>query len=134
MLTATDSGEAAAHRVADYLQMYSFQWANEADLQRAIWDVLQGAKGTEFADVQREVRLSGRDRPDFVVRVGEVLVAIEVKVAGSRGAVLRQLGRYCEHDAVDAVVFAGAKRAMIAGFPARIHQKPVLAAYVGTAV
>jgi hypothetical protein len=49
---------------------------------------------------RREVRLSRRDRPDFLIGT----VAVEVKVKGSPAEVRRQLARYLSHDAINAVV------------------------------
>ncbi|MGL4745034.1 MAG: hypothetical protein ACRCYX_12550 [Dermatophilaceae bacterium] len=51
-------------------------------------------------DVRHEVRLTGKDRVDMLVG----RVAVEVKVAGAAGRVLRQCQRYAHSDVVDEVL------------------------------
>ena len=120
------TGAEAAQAVADHLCGFKYQWTTEVELQQAIWDVLPAA-----FQADRERALSRRDRPDFIVDVDGCSVAIEVKVAGARNAVLRQLGRYAEHDQVDAIVLASGRRVLAAGIPEIIHAKPVLAIHLG---
>lgn len=130
-MTAVDIGRAsngaeAAQAVAEHLCGFSYQWTTEVELQEAIWDVL-----TAKFPADRERALSRRDRPDFIVDVDGLSVAVEVKVAGARSAVLRQLGRYAEHDQIDAIVLASGRRVLAAGIPEIIHAKPVLAIHLG---
>ncbi|MEE3755241.1 hypothetical protein [Mycobacterium intracellulare] len=125
-VNTTTPGADAAAAVADHLGRFTYRWTSEIELQEAIWGVLQ----SRFV-AERERALSRRDRPDFMVDVDGVAVALEVKVAGARNAVLRQLGRYAEHDTVDAIVLASSRRVLSAGIPAVIHRKPVLAIYLG---
>lgn len=90
--------------------------ADERDLQDAIAEVLTGAD-VPFA---REVRLSGRDRIDFLAaRVG-----VEVKVAGRPTAVLRQLGRYAASGDVDALLLVTTRTAHRA-LPDTVGDKPL---------
>lgn len=119
-------GAEAARVVADHLLGFTYEWTTEAELQQAIWDVLP----IRFA-AERERALSRRDRPDFIVTVDGHLVAIEVKVAGARSAVLRQLGRYAEHDSIAAIILASGRRVLAAGIPEVIHTKPVLSIHLG---
>ena len=119
-------GAEAAHVVADYLLGFTYEWSTEIELQEAIWDVLP----VRFV-AERERALSRRDRPDFIVTVDGLLVTIEVKVAGARSAVLRQLGRYAEHDSIAAIVLASGRRVLAAGIPEVIHAKPVLSIHLG---
>lgn len=120
------TGAEAAQAVADHLCSFTYQWTTEVELQEAIWDVLPAKFPAD-----RERALSRRDRPDFIVDVDGLSVAIEVKVAGARSAVLRQLGRYAEHDQVDAIVLASGRRVLAARIPEIIHAKPVLAIHLG---
>ncbi|TGB37908.1 hypothetical protein [Mycolicibacterium peregrinum] len=120
------TGADAARMVADHLLGFTYQWTTEVELQEAIWDVLPARFPTE-----REHALSRRDRPDFIVNVHGLLVAIEVKVAGARSAVLRQLGRYAEHDTIAAILLASGRRVLAAGIPEVIHEKPVLSIHLG---
>ena len=78
-----------------------------------------GAAGLVF---ERECRLSGRDRPDFLVG-GQVVV--EVKLKTPRSVVLRQLGRYAEHDRVEAIVLASTSFSTLRDMRLTIHQVPV---------
>lgn len=115
-----------ARMISKHLSAFTYQWNTEADLQAAIRHVLLA----RFDHVQWEVILSARDRPDFIVGVSDIVVAIEVKVAGARNAILRQLGRYAAHDIVDAVVLASGRRALLWQLPTAIHGKPVVGALV----
>lgn len=111
--------------VARILSASSYVFSTERELQQAVSDVLT----LDFKEqVEREAVLSPRDRPDFMVTAFGKRIAVEVKIKGSRNAILRQVGRYCEHDTVDAVVLAASKRQILAGFPAEIHGKPVAVA------
>ena len=93
---------------------------SEDTLQCKIATLLDGL-GLEY---QREARLSARDRVDFLVRMGVIRVAIEVKVAGSRHGLLRQVARYCAHDEVDAVVVV-TNLTRHTGLPEQLGGKPV---------
>lgn len=78
--------------------------------------------------VSREHRLSGRDRPDFLI---DGRIVIEVKGDRHRQpAVLRQLARYAEHRQVEAIILA-TSRAM--RMPAAIAGKPVCVLNLGRA-
>lgn len=73
-----------------------FHGSNEMDIQDGIASLLT-ENGVFF---EREVDLGPSMRIDFMCgRIG-----LEVKVAGSRMNVMRQLKRYCDCDAVDAVI------------------------------
>ncbi len=113
----------AARDLAAHLSSCLYEWTAERDLQDAVADRL----GQRYA-VCRERALPGRDRPDFLVETTGFGVAVEVKVNGSRTAVLRQLGRYAAHREVGAVVLASGRRSLLAGMPAMIHGKPVAVA------
>jgi hypothetical protein len=125
---------ADAERLATYLAAFDYRWTSELELQDAIWDLLLPRFPAEFPLLQREAILSPQDRPDFMVTVGGTTVAVEVKVKGSRNAVLRQLGRYAAHDEVDAVLLASGRRVLAATMPPSIHGKPLLAVFVGASL
>lgn len=90
----------------------------ELELQEAIRQVLTTA-GASFSS---EVRLSARDRPDFMVGT----VAIEAKVASWNGQVLRQVTRYLEHEQVTALVLVTTRRRH--RLPSSALGKPILVA------
>lgn len=116
----------AVDLVVNELASFSYQWSTERELQEAVSGVLS----SRF-EVRREVPLCPRDRPDFVVDIATSSIAVEVKVSGSRNAILRQLGRYAEHAAIHAVVLASARRTLLWGLPPQIHGKPLAGALVG---
>lgn len=72
--------------------------STEAAAHRAIGDTLERAG----LDVQREVRLTERDRIDLMVGA----VGIEVKVGHSRRRISEQLERYAALSQVQALVLA----------------------------
>lgn len=132
MVSRFDDQSADAERLVSYLAGFDYRWSTELQLQDAMWSVLQPRCPEEFPVLHREYRLSPEDRPDFMVTVGNTTVAVEVKVQGSRHAVLRQLGRYATHDEVDAVVLASGRRVLAAAMPVSLHGKPLLAVHLGT--
>jgi hypothetical protein len=89
----------------------------EAELQEGLAEVLTRAGYR----VEREARLSARDRIDLLVdRVG-----IEVKVGGPAGSVVRQLERYADSEDLDALVLASSRRHHLA-MPGVLNGKPVV--------
>lgn len=83
-------------QLVDILGAYRFNFVGERQLQDGIEAVLQ----QESIAARREVRLSGRDRIDFLTGG----VGIEVKTAGSSANLLRQLARYAEHDEIRSLI------------------------------
>lgn len=83
------AAERLAH-VATAIRRNRYRYGNELELHAAI------AKAFDAAGIryEREVRLTARDRIDFLVDD----VGVEVKIKGGPSAVLAQLGRYsrCE--------------------------------------
>lgn len=80
-----------------------YRYTTEDELQQGLAAVLQHGlpPGTS---VQREVRLSARDRLDLLIERHGHRVAIEVKIDGNAGALGRQLTRYAEHPDLDALI------------------------------
>lgn len=102
-----------AEHAAAALSGHVYRAARERALQDAIEAVLRGAG----LRVEREFRLSARDRPDFLV---ERCVAVEVKMRASGSAVLAQLARYAAHDRVHAIVVATPRLSSLTGMPDEI--------------
>lgn len=105
------------HKVVRVLRDHIFV-GDEKRIQGRIETIFAGA-GLEF---EREFRLSERDRPDFFVG-GRI--AVEVKLKTPRRLVLRQLGRYAEHDKVEAIVLASTSFTTLQGMGLIIHGVPV---------
>lgn len=103
--------------IVKLLRAQRFRYNDEADLQKGIGQALTAA-GIAF---EREVILGPHDRLDFLVDGG---ICIEVKVAGSAGALLRQVFRYTNDDRVKEVVIVS-NRPQHACIPLEIHGKPV---------
>lgn len=110
-----------AERVVALLVDRVYRAARERDLQDGIEYVL-GGSGFR---VDREYRLSARDRPDFLV---EGCVAVEVKMRANGSAVLSQLARYAADRRVNAIVVATPRLSSLAGMPAVILGVPVCCA------
>lgn len=113
------SAVAVARRIEAALQSYVHRGQREKQIQDSIEYVLRRA---DFASVQREFRLSAKDRPDFLI---DDRVVIEVKMRASSSAVLWQLGRYALDDRVEAIVVATPRFSTLSGLPREIHRVPV---------
>ena len=108
----------------DLLRASRFDLSTETATQFDIGRTL----ATEGVPHRREARLSPRDRIDFLTADG---LGIEVKIRGQRRpAVLRQLERYAEHDAVKALVLL---TNVAVGFPATLNGKPLHVISMGRA-
>ena len=90
-----------------------FHYGSEADLQEGIAQILD-------CEFQKEFKLSGKDRIDFLV--GDV--GIEVKVDGSATALLRQVRRYLEHDRLNTIIIV-TTRCRHKELPASLNGKPI---------
>lgn len=71
--------------ITQRIKNHAFSFADEDELQRGLAEVMPET-------AQREVRLTPRDRIDFLVDG----IGIEVKLAGSISALTRQLHRYAQ--------------------------------------
>lgn len=107
-----------ADRVVATLGDRVYRWVREFDVQDGIETVLR-EHGFRFT---REFRLSGRDRPDFLVN-GSVVIEVKLKASGS--AVLSQLARYASDRRVEAIVVATPRLSSLSGMPAEILGVPV---------
>lgn len=112
----------SAREIADVIGSTGYRYARETELQQGIEKRLRGAD----YDVRTEVRLSGRDRIDFLVSE----VGIEVKVRGSRDALVRQLIRYAAHPQI-AELLVVTTRVHHHGIPTVLGGKPVQLLQIG---
>ena len=75
---------------------------------------------------EREHRLAARERIDFMAGS----IGIEVKVKGAARTTLRQLERYCAHDAVEGIILLTNKAMSL---PKTIKGKPAIVVSIGAA-
>lgn len=116
----------SAVAVRHALSRARFDLSSEKAVQAGIESVLVEAFG--HAAVEREIRLSPRDRIDLLLfgRVG-----LEVKVKGARKmGVWKQLNRYAEHDRIAELLLV---TGLSMGLPAEIGGKPVYYLSLGRA-
>jgi len=108
--------------IVTHLRTLRLPVGNEQALQDAVFVELQKL-GVEFV---REHRFNAADRVDFFTAAG---LAIELKVDGTRNAVLRQLIRYAEHDCVKSLLLI-TTRSKHLGMPATLQAKPLAVYHV----
>ena len=107
--------------IAALISRTPFVQSNEIAVQEKISDLLK-SHGVKH---KREVVLGPGDRPDFMLEGG---VAIEVKLKASKRTIYRQCERYCEYDAVKALILVSATAI---GFPEEINGKSTWVASLG---
>ncbi len=112
---------AIAERIVAVLRERIYRASREVELQNGVEQVL---RESGFA-VERECRLSARERPDFLV---EGCVVVELKMRASGSAVLSQLVRYANHRRVQAIVVATPRLSSLTGMPTEILGVPVCVA------
>ncbi len=103
------------------LRAHRFRFVNERELQDGIEIVLRGA-GLGFT---REASLGPAGTIDFLIDD----LGVEVKVAGSRADVVRQVHRYLQVDALASILVV-TTRAQLARLPESISGKPVRALHL----
>lgn len=89
--------------IGNLLAQHAFDYSSEKQLQDGIEQVLAQHNVT----YQREARLSSKDIVDFVLDAEGGQIAMEIKIDGNRNALLRQIGRYLQHDTVACVFVVG---------------------------
>ena len=107
-------------QLAELLSRYVHRGADEYAIHASIARVLTH----HHVPFSQEFRLSSHDVVDFLV---DGQVALEVKVAGQRTAVMRQLQRYARHDHVEGVLLATTSYRLRGGLPTSLHGTPVRA-------
>ena len=111
--------EAQIAKLVEILRSYRFRYAKEADLQDAVEKALQ-AEGVRY---EREVKLAGAGRIDFMV---EGSIGLEIKIKGSPTEVAEQLIRYCKCEAVSVLVLLTGRVLVGNQIPREIHGKEVV--------
>lgn len=123
-MTPTDLAEALHRAFTQAPPLFS----TEAELQELIGKLLHDCLPVTHG-LLKEVRLSARDRPDFLVRPYTPYesapgVAIEVKIGGSLSDLTRQLARYAESERVTGLVVVTTK-AQHCRLPPTLSGKPI---------
>lgn len=107
-----------------FLSRQRLKTSDEKTAQADLADLLEDA-GYEF---EREKRLSDKDIPDFVVKLGAQQVVIELKIKAQRKSIYRQLERYAQHSDIDALILYTATAMHL---PEKINEKPAFVASMG---
>lgn len=102
---------------AKVLGSHRYRFANEYDLQLGIAELLHSFGYAFCREFQSRV-----GRIDFVL-AGDI--GLEVKVDGSRAALLRQLSRYARSGEFDGLLVVASRRRLIAEFPAELEGVPL---------
>jgi hypothetical protein len=111
-----------AQTLVDVVRVCRFHYRDEDQLQQG----LAAAFATTGLPVEREVRITPKDRLDFLVG----RTAVEVKVAGQPESVLRQLQRYAASDRVDDLILI-TTRARHCSLPAVVGGKRLTVLRIG---
>jgi hypothetical protein len=110
--------------VAAQLQQQRFVTVQEKRTQMDVEQYLI-SNGFQF---EREVHLSDRDIPDFLINTHLGGIVLEVKTKYSRKAIYRQLERYAEHQKVDGLILLSGTSM---GLPRDINGKPAIVVSLG---
>lgn len=124
--TAACTTAPTTNEIVAAIRSRAFRFANETELQTGIGRALS-EHHIQFA---REVALTAQDRVDFLV--GDV--GIEVKVAASPNAVIRQLHRYVQSERVATILLVTASMRLATSMPLVMNSKPIVTCFVGDAL
>lgn len=115
------------HQLTNLLQWLSLQRFHASVEKQTQADVEAALLAAGYSAV-REKRLSDADIVDFMVTIGGLNVALEVKTKASPMAIYRQLERYAQHDTVQAIVLL---TGTAMNLPETINGKPAAVASLG---
>lgn len=104
-------------QVTAAIEAHRFNATSEEDLQRGISEALERAGIAH----EREVRLTPRDRIDFMVGA----IGVEVKIGGGISALTRQLLRYAQVERVAELVVVSTRLQLSLQVPRDLNGKPV---------
>jgi hypothetical protein len=111
--------ETLAVMLVTTIEGHTFSFTDEEELQRGLAEILPPNS------TRREVQLTQKDRIDFMVEG----VGIEVKIKGSLAALTRQLHRYAQLDAIEALIVV-TPVARLTRLPESLNGKPVLVCHL----
>lgn len=89
--------------VGSLIASHAFRFSSEYELQNGLEELFT----KQSIQFKREVKLSSADIVDFVVYHKDGSIALEVKTQGTRNALLRQIGRYLQHDSITSAFVVG---------------------------
>lgn len=106
---------------------HRFRFSSEVQLQESIAEVLT----TNDIKYEREYQLTRADRLDFLVQGTASLggIVIETKIDGSLSELTRQVHRYAQHEAVDAILVV-TNLSRLRNLPAEFNGKPIRVVYL----
>lgn len=105
------------------LQSFRYSYADEREFQNGISSALENS----FISFERECDLGRHGIIDFTC--GKI--GIEAKIKGNRQDLLRQVARYTQHDSIDQIIIASARRSMIQGAPTSLNGKKIYTVFLG---
>ncbi len=108
-------------RIVQAISKWTYDLSDEIRAQ----DQIEGALKSDGINFDREVRLSGEDRIDFLCESG---VGIEVKLKGQARAIFRQIQRYAASSRVQQIMLV-TNRTM--GMPKTVCGKRVVVMSLG---
>lgn len=115
--TLFPSVDISSESICKLLSGYKFNFNDERALQDGIETVLV----TGNFEFKRELHISKKDRPDFVLANG---IAIEIKVQGTQSQFLRQASRYLLDQQISELILIGTPY-WINNIPPSLHGKPI---------
>lgn len=116
-VTVTDPAVPAL--IVDLLSRHRYTGLTEADYHDHVERILTNTPGLT---VVREARLTPTDRIDLLVNG---TIGVEVKMQGTRAAIIRQLARYARTGQLTHLILASSKVMLVKNIPPLIQDVPV---------
>ncbi len=113
-------------KIKEIISGFKFSFLDEKEFQSEIQSVLT-LSGVSFS---REHRLDDRSIIDFLVDGG---IGVEIKIDGSRHAIMRQLFRYLSHEKVKSLILLTPRRSF-ANMPNESNGKKISVILAGNFV
>lgn len=110
-----------AEQIVGYITTAAFRYRDETGLTHAIHMMLHHHYRIPADQIRNEVRLTAADRIDLMVGS----IGIEVKIAGQKTAVWRQLARYAAHEDITELILVTTVARHVVDAPRQLHSKPV---------
>ena len=108
------------YELGSLIAAQKYRYSSEKDLQNA----LESLFTQNNISYEREFRLSKKDIVDFLVQVDIGSIGLEIKIDGTRNALLRQINRYLSHEQVLAIFVIGSPH-WINNLPNQLNNKDI---------